>query len=139
MNYQAHIIVSLLALLLVYFFGYPITPIAVLLIVFGALFPDIDHPKSKISQIFKYLVPIVVFYLIYTTYKILYVSLALAVISLFLLYLLRPRHRGWIHSLFALGLFSLIVYLLTKSVYYASIFGLGYFSHLLADTEIKVI
>ena len=139
MNYQAHIIVALIFLLIIYFIGMPLTPIAVILVVFGALFPDIDHPKSKISQIFKYLTPIVVFYLFYTTYHLVFESIALAIISLFLLYLLRPRHRGWIHSFFALFLFSFIVYLLTKNTYYASIFGIGYFSHLCADTEFKII
>ena len=44
------------------------------------------------------------------------------------------RHRGVIHSLFVMIIFSIILLVITPNLYYLSAFVIGYFSHLLLDS-----
>ena len=71
-----------------------------ILVLFGAILPDIDNTKSKIGKRFK------------------------LVGFLF-------AHRGIFHSIFAIIVFTFLLSLITES-YLA--FGLGYLSHLVADS-----
>jgi inner membrane protein len=44
------------------------------------------------------------------------------------------RHRGVIHSLFVMIIFSAILLIITHNLYYLSAFVIGYFSHLMLDS-----
>ncbi len=44
------------------------------------------------------------------------------------------RHRGVIHSLFVMIIFSIILLIITPNLYYLSAFVIGYFSHLMLDS-----
>lgn len=73
-----------------------------IMVVFGSLFPDIDHPKAKIGSKVK-----IVGWLF--------------------------EHRGFFHSVFALFLFSLLIFFLLKQKIYFWAFGTGFLSHMILD------
>lgn len=72
------------------------------MVVFGSLFPDIDHPKAKLGSKVK-----IIGWLF--------------------------EHRGFFHSVFALFLFSLLVFFLLKQKIYFWAFGIGFLSHMVLD------
>ncbi len=111
----------------------------------SALLPDLDMRKSKASKILSAAVfgaiYAAAFLLSYSQGKdldgfFLYAAvLFLAALGLDLL--IRPRHRGIMHSLaflFALSAISLLLF----GEFFASAVAVGYFSHLCADFCIKL-
>lgn len=112
----------------------------------SALLPDLDMRKSKASKIMYAGLFTLIFaaalFLSYSAGKdldgfILYAAiLFLAVLGLD--FLIRPRHRGIMHSLaflFALSAISLLLF----GEFFASALAVGYFSHLMADFCIKLL
>ena len=85
---------------------------ALILALFGSIFPDIDHPRAYISRG--------------------YWSILSAAIRK------TTGHRGWTHSLFGAGLFTgillLILWYFKVSLFLAFGFFLGYLSHLISDS-----
>ena len=117
MKFTTHIIFSIFLLMTLYEI-YPdlsdIIPFAFALIpaIFGALLPDIDHPKAFISQGY---------------WSILSKAIRMT-----------TRHRGWTHSLLGATLFTLMfasfLWYVGISLVYAFIFLIGYLSHLISDS-----
>tara|TARA_Y100000031_G_C8187103_1_gene369523 strand:+ start:480 stop:905 length:426 start_codon:yes stop_codon:yes gene_type:complete len=89
------------ALLLGEFFSFNL--IEYLILIFACLLPDIDHPDSKLG------------------YRIKPISNLIKLIF---------GHRGVMHSVWVLFLFSYLVYLFSE--YYLAFF-IGYFSHIFID------
>lgn len=85
---------------------------ALVLALFGSIFPDIDHPRSLISRGY---------------WSILSVAIQKT-----------TRHRGWTHSLFGAGVFTgfilLILWYLKANPFLSFGFFLGYISHLISDS-----
>lgn len=114
--------------------------------VLGSIAADVDHPKTAIFKVIVSLVVAAVFFIaeqFFGTYlpllQAVAFSIAAATVVLALIYILKPRHRGITHSLFALILFAIVVFLLTKTVSIALVGGLSYLSHLIADGELKLV
>ena len=103
MLFRTHLIFALLIALFLLFIGFNY-PLFILVFVFAALLPDIDHPSSKIGRRFKFL------NLLFT-------------------------HRGFFHSLFALLIFTILLYFVNFML--AIAFFSGYFLHLLLDSFTK--
>ncbi len=135
---------------------------AVIATVLGSVIPDIDHPKSKIRNLFRSL--LIIGFVLFLYFAVSYfvkidfsainktfsneillvlvsfsVSLFLAVILTTVLERFIPRHRGSIHRIFA-GLIYSIAILLISMLYglsdplFISFWGfLGFLSHLLID------
>jgi len=129
--------------------------------ILGALIPDIDHKKSKIRNVFRSLIFIVLLFLLYLTlsnyFKIsIDISLLASenIILLFLLFAVLvfissiltslvesfiPRHRGPVHRIFAALLYSIIIFgvgvsLGFESVEIIALWGfIGYLSHIFLD------
>ncbi len=158
MNWLSHLSVALLLFLLFWWLGFvSFTPALLALLFLGALMPDIDHEKSKITKTFfaALFVLLLVLFLarppkllalagkaLESTMPAWFLYFFAAVVAWVLLYAfyvkLKPRHRGVTHSLAALLVFSVLVYALFLRFDFAFAGGLGYFSHLLADCEMKL-
>jgi membrane-bound metal-dependent hydrolase YbcI (DUF457 family) len=138
MDWKSHLFLGILfSSFFAYFLNLSFQDYILFLIVGGisCLLPDIDHPKSKISQIFFALVFILIldFSFSYSKNPLQFLILSLILISIFfiLYFTFKPSHRGLTHKLSFLLLFSLILY------FFLGIFALaffsGYLSHILAD------
>lgn len=109
----------------------------------GALAPDLDHRKTKL---FKALLAVVfgcvaavAFQLARQGYGLaesITLALGAGLTSAALVFLLKPRHRGFTHSLAALCLFTAGAYM-AMGLEGALLGGSAYASHLLADGVIK--
>ena len=108
----------------------------------AALLPDIDHPKSKGTQLLNMFVFVICLFLSISYFTNIF-YIAGSTIILYILYILlytlfKPRHRGITHSFFALGVITVISLFYLKFPYLLFI-PLGYLSHLFADGVLKVI
>jgi len=104
MMYYTHLLFA--ALIALFLFPFNISPyIAFPLILVGSIFPDIDQPRSYINQ-----------------------RLNTNVFSKL------SKHRGFFHSIWCIALvYVVFMYFFKQYLPYASLFLVGYFSHLLAD------
>ncbi len=110
----------------------------------ASLLPDLDLRKSKASQALYSAVFVLIlaaaFLLSYKAGKaenfVLYAA-ALFLAALGLDFLIRPRHRGIMHSLAFLFALALPCFLLFGE-FLACAVAAGYFSHLLADFCVKL-
>lgn len=117
MRHTTHIFFSIFILIIIYEI-YPdlrdFVPFVYALIpaVFGALLPDIDHPRAFISQGYWSVISRVV--------------------------RMTTGHRGWTHSLFGAGVFTFIFMLILwyagVKLWYSFAFFIGYLSHLISDS-----
>ncbi|MCS7109243.1 MAG: metal-dependent hydrolase [Candidatus Micrarchaeota archaeon] len=134
---------------------------AVIATILGALIPDIDHKKSKIRNLFRWLTFIVllsIFYIVISSIFSLYPDIRFLysqeIVVLFVVFGLVvflasivtsfiesfiPRHRGPIHRIFASFLFSVLVFIFSLFLGFShslliALWGfLGYLSHLFVD------
>ena len=135
---------------------------AIIATVLGSVIPDIDHPKSKIRNIFRSLLIIGAVSFIYLAVSFFVrvdfgainetfsneillilisfsVSLFLAVILTTILERFIPRHRGSVHRIFAGLVYALMVFVISMlyglgDPLFISFWGfLGFLSHLLVD------
>lgn len=146
MDWKAHLFLGVLAGFAVAFFGFGIAgaQLAVFCAVAGAgaLLPDIDLRKSKISQASYGIAAalILLFSLMLSNgdgARMLLYAAAMALALLALDFLARPRHRGITHGLlFALALAAAAYFLFGLTIA-AALFA-GYLSHLLADGVVKL-
>jgi len=147
MNYIGHISVWLIIFLgIVFLEGWNYFDMLPLFIIgaLSAILPDIDHQKSKANYLLNFLVLLPMsLYLSISTFKDIWfaslIGLALFAVCIVFINIIRPRHRGITHSLFAVAVFSLIIYLATRNETTALVCCAGYVSHLLADMEFKWI
>jgi len=109
MRYYTHLALGLLsALILIPFLEIHNNILFISLVLLGSLLPDIDYPKSKISN------------------KIPILPFLIKIIS---------KHRGIFHSLFAAIIISSILYLISPTASIALF--IGYLSHLIIDSLTK--
>jgi len=110
MMWYTHVVFGVLFYLMAVLFGAPMNPLYVGMAAFGALMPDIDHPKSYISTKLP----------------------GGSVMPRFV------EHRGATHTVEAAVLITALVggiaYWIAGSYWYAVAFFIGYISHLFADT-----
>lgn len=111
--------------------------------IFGALVPDIDHPKSKINQkilpIKNKVFRMIVYLLLGAT--LIYVNAKSGIkgfrlLGCILIITSLSHHRGFTHSLLGFIFFSTAIYVLLNQYGFAGVyigFSIGYFSHLIAD------
>lgn len=146
MDWKAHLFLGVLAGFAVAFFGLGIAggQLAVFCAVAGtgALLPDIDLRKSKVSQLTYGIAAalILLFSLLLSNgdgARMLLYAAAMALALLALDFLARPRHRGITHGLLlALALAAAAFLLFGQMI--ASALLAGYLSHLLADGVVKL-
>ena len=143
-GYKEHMIIGMIFvfgfLLFNYAFGwfniaYTLENMAVLMVVslFYSLLPDYDISSSKISAVITL---ICVFGIIFSfmfgeTLLGIFLAVVLLVPHIF-------KHRGFLHSIMAGVLLSLPMWLIAGMGVFLCCF-IAYFSHLLADGEIKLI
>ncbi|RLI84805.1 MAG: metal-dependent hydrolase [Archaeoglobales archaeon] len=117
MRHTTHILFSIFIIVVIYELIPPLKSIvpftyAIAIAPIRALFPDLDHPKSYISQGY-------------------WGILSIAICK-------TTPHRGWTHSLVGAALFTAILTVLLwyfkASISYALIFFIGYVTHLLSDS-----
>lgn len=153
-NWQEHMLIGALSgVLVAYFLGMDLLTSALIvgMASVSALAPDIDHDSSKIRQVANLVVPLAAFSFAITSAcennlqcvlqnKETILISALAVIGFYMLVItfLKPHHRGIIHTISAAAVFGILVYLLSGPTFAVAGFA-GYFSHLLADRQIKLI
>lgn len=152
MNYKQHLLIGAiltvpLTLLLYFYFQLPNTFIyyGLSLGLLSSLLPDIDHSNSKIHKSIKTLTTLTALiistkeYIKITTHQMALVLGTITALTTYILFtLLKPRHRGITHTMTAVILTGALTYYLIGP-YLAIITATGYLSHLLADTEIKII
>lgn len=116
MTGNTHIVIGVATTQLIIFgFGMAVNPLYYLVAILGALMPDLDHSKSKISLYF----PFIIFSKIITGMGV--------------------KHREETHSVFAviiLSIIPLVFYVLNfgiEYIYVSMFFVIGYASHLFAD------
>ena len=140
MNYPEHIIIGagLGSIILIAFNSLTIN--SFIFVALCSILPDIDHPKSKISQLMYFLVftlsflfiqPIIQKYFNFAMSIIITLLFSITVIILWLA--VKPKHRGITHSL----IFA-IAFMLTAVYFEGLIIGISgfasYASHILADS-----
>lgn len=152
MNWKAHATIgALLAVAVLYLLGTRDILSVALIAVFGglsALVPDLDHESSKGKKLLDFIfIPFAI--------AVAYVSgcgkdicvpdlsmviLFLAIVGVYSLFFffLKPRHRGITHTVAAALFFAVILYFLVGFNFALAGFA-GYFSHLLADRQVKFI
>jgi len=130
--------------------SFPLLLIALVLVGFGALFPDVDHPEGRLVnshlfgihffRIFPWLLGLI---------GLLYKALTIPIAALFQLFGVRLRghsfranfgHRGITHSLLALGLLVALgelPFCPWHWLHLGFLIGWGYASHLVADALTK--
>ncbi|MCD6476612.1 MAG: metal-dependent hydrolase [Candidatus Aenigmarchaeota archaeon] len=108
--------------------------IIILFIIVGiySILPDLDIKTSKIFNLILSIGLISIIILSYFTYII--YSILIAVV---LLLISTMKHRGHMHSIFFMIIFS--IPLLYLGIYVAIIGAIAYLSHLFADDEVKLI
>lgn len=147
MNYANHLVIAFVFLLLTAFIiKWTISDIILFLplSMASALLPDIDHPRSKITFLLKTFILLPFSY--YFSYSFfdswsrrLIGGTVLLAVSLALLRFFRPRHRGITHTLSALIIFTVLVYILFLNKGLTIACSMGYFSHLIADRCLRII
>lgn len=142
MDWKAHLLFAAILSILTFFFLFHVTDAFFLFQLIAvsslsALIPDLDHEMSMgrkladmaaiaLAGVFAYLAnSLLLFFAILGAYFLLF-------------WLLKPSHRGITHSLIACIAFTVIVFFLSNFTLALAAF-IGYFSHLLADREIKLI
>jgi inner membrane protein len=145
MNWKAHVVIAIIfALLLFYAMRFPLELSLPLILFAGlsSLVPDLDHDMSKGRRIVNYAVlgsAIGISYVANVSLEqkaILFFAILGAYFFIFAF--IKPRHRGIVHSLAFCVLYFVLVYLLLASLNFAIAGFVGYFSHLLADKELKL-
>ena len=145
MDWKAHLFIGVFAGLAIGFFCFGMGTQAILFSAVsgaGALLPDIDLRKSKISQIAYAVAAVLIAAFSFLLSdgdiaRMLTYAAAMALGLLALDFLVRPRHRGITHSLlFALALAAAAYFLF--GLVAASALLTGYLSHLLADGVLKL-
>ncbi|MBI4399948.1 metal-dependent hydrolase [Candidatus Micrarchaeota archaeon] len=123
--------------------------ITILLLVIGALIPDIDHEQSFATRVALLLATVLVMYVLSKQLeelsKLLFDNIIMQTIGVILAFIIlnhvvnkfyravKPVHRGFIHSYSAAVIFTIAVYTLTANAYATLLLVLGYISHLWAD------
>lgn len=151
MNFLAHLIFGVLLFTgLLYFIGYFSDNtniyklfVAYIILLTSSLVPDLDHRKSIIFQVFNVIIGILLFIWIVTTYGINLENMGIFLLVYILWYLLISKiilgkHRGFLHSLSFLIIFTVIIFLSTRSLLFTSAAFTGFLSHLLLDRCIKL-
>jgi len=157
MNWRSHAFIGFTASAIALFFIFKVDNIfsMMILALFGlisALVPDLDHNDSKGKQILDAgIVAIVTSSLLFSScgsqfciptigsFQSMIIS-ALAIFgAYFLLFLFfKPTHRGITHTVAACSVYSVLIYMVL-GLDFAFAGFIGYFSHLAADTHIRIV
>jgi len=150
MDFYAHLAGGVGALVLLLLAGWNFSPALFAAVTLGAILPDADHSKSKlfglVSGVVAGLAGAVVFFLFFNN-GIENALVAAAVgggFAVVLLALLKPRHRGIVHSFAAAAAYGIAVAALARGSGTPDWLGLGagaaagFASHLLLDWEWKI-
>lgn len=144
MLWKGHFILGFFLFLIIGYFVFDFSDLRVLILSiiagFSALIPDLDHDLSKsrkwLNKLFPFVSFIVLFIYLENWYSAILITIFLSGIYFLLFTFLKPKHRGITHTLFALIVFSIIIYSFDELLSYA--FFVGYLSHLLGDKTIKL-
>jgi len=145
MNWKLHLLLGVLFGAAVAHFGFNASAAQIFLFSaiagVSALVPDIDLRKSKVSKIVYLLGGAVVLLASYLLsggnwQKMLLYAGALGIGLLAFDVLVRPRHRGIVHSYLFLVFAAVAVYF-AAGFFFAAAFAAGYLSHLLSDGVLK--
>jgi membrane-bound metal-dependent hydrolase YbcI (DUF457 family) len=157
MNWRSHALIGFAASALFTFFitGTSNPLLLFVLSLFGlisALVPDLDHNDSKGKQILDLgIVGVVTSSLLFSTcggklcmptinsLQSMIVS-ALAIFGAYFLFFLflKPKHRGITHTIVSCSVYSVLI-CIVLGIDFAVAGFIGYFSHLAADTQIRLI
>ncbi len=139
MNYPEHIAVGLVLGIAILFFFNSLNLFSVVFVGLCSILPDIDHPKSKVSQLLYFLVfalsfifiePIIQKYFAFSISIVLNLLFSATIIILWLA--VKPRHRGVTHSLlFAVAFAILAFYFYGLGICIAGL--ASYLSHIVLD------
>lgn len=156
MRYKSHAIIAFFSAIAIFYFFFVISDL-VLLILLGAfalvagLIPDIDYGESKGRKALDAVMIACVSLFAYSStcngsicilgesQIISMLILALAILGLYFIFLKfgMPRHRGFTHTVVACTVFSVLVYFFINFEFALAGF-IGYFSHLVADRQVKL-
>jgi len=106
----------------------------IIIMLISPLVMDLDHRNSKLREVFVsggIIGALISFYAKLT--QLLQLSLIFTVVSFFICYLF--RHRGLIHSIPVVVVYSITLYYLTNNINLAIIGAIGAYSHLFFDKE----
>ena len=157
MNWKEHLVIGMLftALFFLFIDRSPSTFQLVLLLFCGgmsALVPDLDHKESMGKSVLDVGFVVAAAFFSYSSrcttdfcvpgIEILGIMVMsfLAMLGAYFLFFrfLKPRHRGITHTLLFTVVYALLFFLLFGKNFAIAAF-LGYFSHLIADQEIKLV
>jgi membrane-bound metal-dependent hydrolase YbcI (DUF457 family) len=111
---------------------------AAAVVALGALAPDVDHYKSKLFRLILAGAAFATGALMYSRTASLVQGVGAGVLVGILVLVLKPRHRGFTHSLACLALFSVVLAGGTGSLPLALLGGAAYASHLAVDGTVKL-
>ncbi len=151
MNWVKHFAIGFIfALIVFYLLGSSADEIIVFSFFAGAsaLLPDLDHVNSKAREILDKLIIFIAAIFTYLSYCqnlscVLNENFVLRIFAFAGAYFIvftyfKPEHRGITHSLLLCVFFALLVYFIL-GLNFALTGAIGYFSHLLADRQIKLL
>lgn len=152
-HYRWHLLGALFAFFVMFFLfrvlGIAMAPVvwifSLLACVFSALAPDIDSKKSKIYKVLTdsivVLVAILIIAYMYENLsEMLWLLLFWFLLSGPLLFAIKPKHRGFVHSIWMAAVFGFVIgmiALITVKSFVPGFFAfVGYFSHLAMDKRV---
>jgi membrane-bound metal-dependent hydrolase YbcI (DUF457 family) len=143
MDWKGHIVIGAICSVLFFYFMFSIYDNALLIqLLFistiAALAPDLDHDSSMGKKLADVVIVIFAALIAYVTQSFLY-FFAVVGVYFILFKILQPKHRGITHTLFACVALSAILIIVTANGLFGLAFAVGYFSHLLADGEVRAI
>lgn len=143
MDWKGHVIFGAVLALLLFYFVLGVQDFASLASLFflaaiSALIPDLDHELSTGRKLADSVA--LLFAMVFAFFTNSIVAFFALVGLYFILYkLLKPKHRGITHTLFAVAVFTLLLYALTQNSNFALAGLIGYSSHLIGDKTLKLI
>ena len=146
MNALQHLLAGVLAgAVALVLLGEPFTLPAAAVIAMGALLPDADHHKTRMFQAVSLVIGIGAFFLSKPVMQQRFgefnggiASLCIGLAGTALFRLLKPKHRGITHTVFAAALYAAITCFLSTPQLALAGFA-AYASHLVADGHVKMI
>lgn len=157
MRYQSHAIIAFISAIAIFFFFLGVSdPIRLVLLgsfaLVAGLVPDIDHGESRGRKALDVIMITGVAFFSYSSscggsicipginQITNMIILALAILGLYFVFLKfgMPRHRGFTHTIVSCLVFSVLVFVFISREFALAGF-IGYFSHLVADKQIKLL
>ncbi|MFH0836227.1 MAG: metal-dependent hydrolase [Candidatus Micrarchaeota archaeon] len=147
-NFVLHALIGLavaIGLNQVFNLGVPLDLTSVSVILIASLLPDIDHNKAMIRRAIGFAVSILALVASFMHFKpaqgdltAFAMAVCVAIAVFFVNKIIKVKHRGITHSVFAAVLFAAVVLVAFNSVALTILALVAYASHLAADRQVKL-